>query len=563
MRTIVDDKSPPVEFAPRVWWVGAMIPDDEFQCHVYLIEQGDQSVLIDPGSALVSDEIVRKIDSIVGLDHVRWVVCSHGDPDVIGALPALVARGLHPDAAIVTHWRDEALIRHSGIDLPYWRIEEHDWQLLLEDRTLRFVFTPYAHFAGAFATFDEKSGTLFSSDLFGGFTEDDSLFASSVDYFEAMRAFHEHYMPSHEVVSNALAKFRELPLRIIAPQHGQLIPHDLIEPIMTKLDQLECGVYLLARQDPGLRFLLTANRIVHEVTDAVVSDAEFSVVGRLLCELGRSAIGAQTVVFWSPAGDSFLRFAESDGFVGQTLEPPPEVVDGLAGRSSASGPNVLLPLVSQSTGAIGGFAVIVFDTAPDLDRPIRAMLDQIGGIVEASLEREVLRRLAEFDRVALYEQAIHDPLTGLYNRVYLGDAARRLGAIHDRPGSGALGALMVDIDHFKKVNDTFGHQVGDNVLRRVARAINDAVRPGDLAIRFGGEEFLVLLSGVDLAQSLAIGERLHAAAAEVDDDGPAVTVSIGLALRHHGEVFDVLVKRADEALYQAKAEGRDRIQVAP
>jgi diguanylate cyclase (GGDEF)-like protein len=311
-----------------------------------------------------------------------------------------------------------------------------------------------------------------------------------------------------------------------------------------------------------LRFLLTANRIVHEVTDAVVSDAEFAVVGRLLCNLGREVLGAETVDFWSTAGDSVLRFVESDGFAGEALEPPPEVVDGLAGRRSDVGPNVVLPLVSQSTGAIDGVAVIVFEAVPNLGRPILAMLDQIGGIVEASLEREVLRRLAEFDRVALYEQAIHDPLTGLYNRVYLADAARRLTAMHDRPGSAALGALMVDIDHFKKVNDTYGHLTGDNVLRRVARAINAAVRPGDLAIRFGGEEFLVLLSGVDRDQSLAIGERLRAAAAEVGDDGPAVTISIGLALRHHGEPFDIVVKRADEALYQAKAEGRDRVQVA-
>ena len=113
------DPSRAVQLAPRVWWVGSLLPEDQFQCHVYLIEQGDRSVLIDPGSALVVDEVITKVDQVVGVANVRWLVCSHADPDIIGALPGLVAHGLHPDAAIVTHWRDEALIRHSGTRLPY------------------------------------------------------------------------------------------------------------------------------------------------------------------------------------------------------------------------------------------------------------------------------------------------------------------------------------------------------------------------------------------------------------------------------------------------------------
>jgi len=264
------DLAEPVELAPHVWWVGSLIPGDEFQCHVYLIEQGDQSVLIDPGSALVVDEVIRKVDAVVGLDQVRWLVCSHADPDIIGALPALIAHGLHPEAAIVTHWRDKALLVHSDIPLPYWLIEEHDWQLPLVDRALQFVFTPYVHFAGSFCSFDEPSGTLFSSDLFGGFTDDTSLFASSVDYFDAMRPFHEHYMPSREILAHAVEQLRERPIRMIAPQHGQIIPADLVEPIMDRLAQLECGIYLLARDDPGLQFLLAVNRTVRDVVDTLV-----------------------------------------------------------------------------------------------------------------------------------------------------------------------------------------------------------------------------------------------------------------------------------------------------
>ena len=86
------DLSEAVELAPRVWWVGSLLPGDQFQCHAYLVEQGDQSVLIDPGSVLAVDDMIRKIDAVVGIEHVRWLVCSHSDPDIIGALPALAAR---------------------------------------------------------------------------------------------------------------------------------------------------------------------------------------------------------------------------------------------------------------------------------------------------------------------------------------------------------------------------------------------------------------------------------------------------------------------------------------
>ena len=256
------DVSRAIELAPRVWWVGSLLPGDQFQCHVYLVEQGGESVLIDPGSALTAAEVIRKVDDVVGVENIRWLVCSHPDPDILSALPALAARGLHPQAAIVTHWRDRALIRHTGIDLPYWLIEEHDWKLQLEDRSLKFLFTPYAHFAGAFCTFDETSGTLFSSDLFGGFTDDHSLFASSMAYFEQMRAFHEHYMPSGEILAHALEEIRRLDLRRIAPQHGLIIPEDLASPMLDQLSRLECGIYLLAREDPGLEFLLTAHRTI-------------------------------------------------------------------------------------------------------------------------------------------------------------------------------------------------------------------------------------------------------------------------------------------------------------
>ena len=556
------DTDGPVELAPRVWWVGSLLPGDDFQCHVYLIEQGDQSVLIDPGSALTADEVIRKINSVVGLDHVRWLVCSHCDPDIIGALPAMEAAGLHPEATIVTHWRDEALMRHGGSKLPYWRVEEHDWLLPLVDRTLRFVFTPYAHFAGAFNTFDETSRTLFSSDLFGGFGAEGELFATSLDYFDGVRAFHEHYMPSHEILVHAIDQLRTLPIDRIAPQHGKVVVGDLVTPMMDMLAGLECGIYLLAREDPGLRFLLATNQIIHDVIDTVVHEKDFAVVASRLDDLARDQLGATSLELWTQAGPAALQFDRGDQFAGHPGNPPGAVIRALEGFPPRPGARLTVTMRSPTSGRIGGAAVMTFDHPVTLDEPTTRIVDQIASLVEAGLEREVVRRTVELDRLHLYEQATHDPLTGLYNRNYLGEALHRLCATEDRPGGARVALLMIDVDHFKQVNDIWGHQIGDKVLAAVAGAILHAIRPDDIAVRFGGEEFVVLLADIELHAAQSIAERIRASIAQTGEGLPEVTASVGVALRLPGEQCDSLVGRADQALYRAKAEGRDRVTVA-
>jgi len=554
------DTSVAVELAPRVWWVGSLLPGDQFQCHVYLVEQGNQSVLIDPGSALNSADVIRKIDSVVGVDNVRWLVCSHSDPDILGALPALVARGLHPDARIVTHWRDEALIRHCGTPLGYWRIEEHEWRLELVDRTLQFVFTPYAHFAGAFCTFDKTSGTLFASDLFGGFSDDKTLFATSDAYFDSMRAFHEHYMPSREILDHALEQLHDLSIERIAPQHGLIIPKQLVASMIRQLGELQCGIYLLARDDPGLAFLLAANEAVRDVIDTLVRETDFSVIAAHIAELAHKTLGAEYLELWAPAGETVLQFDESDEFAGHPADPPSDVVGGLAGSAQTSGSRLVMPLDSTQ---MKGAAVLGLGPLRTMDSPTRAVLKRVTDLVEVGLEREILSRIVDIERADWHEQAIHDPLTGLYNRASLAEAARRLFGLDDRNPEGQIAARMMDVDHFKNVNDSFGHPAGDRVLQHVANAITQEVRLGDVAFRYGGEEFLVLLNGVDQVTTLAVAERIRAAVATSGDDQPSVTISVGAALRSPQEHPDALIERADRALYLAKTGGRDRVVVAP
>ena len=164
----------------------------------------------------------------------------------------------------------------------------------------------------------------------------------------------------------------------------------------------------------------------------------------------------------------------------------------------------------------------------------------------------------------MFERTVRDPLTGLYNRSFF---LAQFGPLADRSGLKGLGmaVLMIDIDHFKRVNDTHGHEVGDAVLREVAGVLRQATRSDDLVARFGGEEFVVALpvAAPDQATERAERVRTSLSSRRILAAGTPlkVTASIGLAFTPAGRPRSVaaLIATADQGLYQAKNSGRDRI----
>jgi diguanylate cyclase len=312
-----------------------------------------------------------------------------------------------------------------------------------------------------------------------------------------------------------------------------------------------------------LAFLLAANRAIHDVVDALVREEQFSAVTAQLAELAQQSLGAQYLELWAATGETLLQFEQGDGFAGHRADPPADVQGVLRGEPAPDSARLILALTSPASNQIDGAVVLGFRERPNLGKPAIAVVGQIAGLVEVGLEREVLRRSADLERAAWHDRAIHDPLTGLYNRVLLSDSARRMFALDDRNETAQVAALMIDIDLFKRVNDTYGHPTGDRVLQHVAQAITQSVRPSDLVFRFGGEEFLVLLPDVDEATAIAAAERIRTRVAHPSEECPDVTVSVGVAHRHEGEDHEDLVARADLALYQAKSNGRNRVEVAP
>jgi diguanylate cyclase (GGDEF)-like protein len=166
---------------------------------------------------------------------------------------------------------------------------------------------------------------------------------------------------------------------------------------------------------------------------------------------------------------------------------------------------------------------------------------------------------------AATQSALRDPLTDTGNRIAMDQTLQReieMSRRHSQP----LSLLMLDIDHFKQINDTYGHSAGDEVLKAVATSIKSQLRNVDMVFRFGGEEFMILLSNTSREAAAMVGERLRFAAQAQDyvAEGKTIelTVSLGCSTLLPGESAESLLRRADSALYVAKREGRNRLAMA-
>jgi two-component system, cell cycle response regulator len=191
--------------------------------------------------------------------------------------------------------------------------------------------------------------------------------------------------------------------------------------------------------------------------------------------------------------------------------------------------------------------------------------DELMARVRSQLRRKrYADRLREIMQASL-QMAVTDPLTGLHNRRYM---AGQLGGLVKRAtcGGDPVACLLIDVDHFKRVNDTYGHDVGDEVLREFAVRLASNVRAVDLACRHGGEEFVVIMPDTRMDDALRIAERLRASVSGSPfrvagaEQPLTVTISVGVAVTAgEGDTPEALIKRADAAVYQAKREGRNQV----
>lgn len=214
---------------------------------------------------------------------------------------------------------------------------------------------------------------------------------------------------------------------------------------------------------------------------------------------------------------------------------------------------IVLAIVMIDFSYIGGYI-------SSLRRNLRTSHSELKKTVESL---NISRSELEKSLAIIQEIAIHDELTGFYNRRHLMELLENEKNRSLR-GNTVFTIAMLDIDHFKKVNDTYGHQAGDEVLRRVSAAIKSTMRNTDFCGRYGGEEFVLVLIQTDLKEAMICGERMRTNIEKCQlpgvGDGLRITASIGLSQYQMREEIDTMVARADRALYRAKGGGRNRVE---
>ena len=229
---------------------------------------------------------------------------------------------------------------------------------------------------------------------------------------------------------------------------------------------------------------------------------------------------------------------------GLCYSPPDSAECFVAGRGTSRTLRSRLHLDGEYLGQIEA------QVRDELHSPLAALLAPLAAPLGNALQHHRLKLMAR-----------KDPLTGLGNRMAL-DAALATEVARAQRFGQPFALLIADIDHFKRINDSLGHSAGDQVIRAVATQARDCLRPYDQAFRFGGEEFVVILSQTSLAKGMQIAERIRKRIAQRCSLDAAttgkITVSIGAAEIREAETVDGLFDRADRALYRAKSEGRNR-----
>ena len=288
-----------IKIAKNIYWVGANEEEAFLRTNAYLIKGENESVLIDPGSIPQFETVERKVLSLVPKEQVKYVIASHQDPDVCSAIIPFAKHGFK--FKTVAHSRVSVLLLSYDRSLDLYNIDENEFVLTYDNgKKLEFIFTPYFHSPGAFATYDPESKTLFTSDIFGAFQKDWELYANE-KYMEPMKAFNELYAPSKEIINNSIKKFRQKDVELIAPQHGSIIKKEYIETMYHALETMNAGIFL-ENAEINVMKMETMNEIPLDILNDILN----IIKKRAAAVMGKEAV--QNIVNSSLSEDNTLSY---------------------------------------------------------------------------------------------------------------------------------------------------------------------------------------------------------------------------------------------------------------
>lgn len=541
------DRTKPVEIADHIYWVGAKIQESGLHCNPYLVVAGDEAALIDPGSPLDFHYVIENVKSIVPLSAIKYVILQHQDPDLCASTPLFENAGVN--GFVCTHWRTAQLVKYYGIRSPFREVNQHSSTLEFQNgRILQFIPTPYLHFPGAITTFDPATGTLFSSDLFGAYTHhhgslyaDELVAANGKDrYMEAMKTFHEHYMPSNDVLRPVMEKLAQMDIRLIAPQHGSIIRKNVAAHIH-ELKILECGGLLQSikkevAKTAGLEMI--CNQILRRLF-AVFPTAEIM------------EVFAGTDIVIDPETEQITDYSSTSQELWQNM------FRLISSRQGWSWLTAIEPLTIKLVREYGIDMPDVF-TSSLLEMQKESQL-----IFEENKALKQMNERLQQGLTRANDRLVKCPVTGLYNEnMLIQYLQEELNTALSTEGNGAL--LLISIDDMSLLNTKYGTKEGDEMIRATSYTLSSLLLTSHSVFKMGGAAFAYYIASTDRETATKVAEGIRMAVATSSLTIEPITVSIGVGFVDELQPDDArkahtMLGIAQNRMQKARKQGQNQV----
>ncbi len=514
------------EIAQGIYWVGAKSSSKELRCNPYLLLDGEEAVLFDPGSVLDYEDVIKNIQNIVPLEKIKYVVLHHQDPDLCSCVPLLEKE--HAKFKIVTHWRTKMLVRYYGVKSDYYLVDENEYLLKLKSgRELKFLPAPYLHFPGAITTYDSKTKTLFSGDLFGTMSSGDGLYADD-EYLDGMIEFHKHYMPSNQILRPVMESLLLVDIERIAPQHGAVIEND-VEEYITVLRDLECGIFIdsVKKNIKDLGGYNSICSLILKKYTALYSNREIQeAISGLDVKMGSRAYEIEEysctgLELWHGLFDAIYK---NKGLKWILMVEP--LVQKICKEYSLPIPDIISSELTK---------------AQEEAMLLKQEMDEL---------REQNQRVSE-NIAQTRGKIIQCPVTGLYNESFFFEYLRTVVDAPNKIKKSEASVILLSVDDIAKIRLAYGQEEYDNTLKTVAYILKQIRRHSHMLFRLDSGNFAYLGNNFTKEEIVKTAEKIRNEVKSSKKFIDSMTISAGVA--HFDDVKNVRAKhsRDSEQLYQA------------
>jgi two-component system, cell cycle response regulator len=492
-----------MEIAKNIYWVGHEDKDASLQCNPYLVCDNGEYVLIDPGSVLDFEYVLENVKKHVSIDELDYIVLNHQDADLCSAVPLFEKEGFKGKIAL--HWRTSLIVHYYGITSEYYLVDEMNYVLTLKSgRVLDFIHTPYLHFPGAIMVYDSKSKTLFSSDLFGAFSNNWQLYADD-HYMEAMNTFHEHYMPGKENLMPIMKLLLTMDISLIAPQHGSIIDKKIREHIIALRD-LECGTFLAPLKKELFKtggYLGICNQALKRFY-ATFSKEEISEIFTGT-EIFINAETMEIDDFNCTGEELWSLFFEL--VYTKKGQPWLNVVEILVKRI-CSEYEIELPSIYQST-------------IYSYQKKVEEMSEEMKTLAETNARLETnLQRTKE----SLFTCQVTKLYNGYFFKSYMGSEIQ-----HALDNNEDLSIFFLEIDEFGRKSSATGDNSGDEILRNCAYLFESLKKETHMVFKLAGATFACYLPSLPKDEGVKVADFMRSELEKSDLFASSITASIGIA----------------------------------